>query len=74
VFAFAGPWEIWRGPDGAAVETFTILTTTANDRVRAFHDRMPVIVARSGFATWLEDARPPAEVERLFTRSRRRYA
>jgi hypothetical protein len=55
----------WRGPDAAAVETFSILTTTANDRVRACHDRMPVLVAPPDFATWLDAARPLAEVERL---------
>ncbi len=48
------------------METCTILTTTANDRVRPCHDRMPVLVAPPDFATWLDAARPPAEVERLF--------
>ncbi len=62
----AGLWETWRGPDGAAVETVTILTTTANDRVRPYPDRRPVIVAPPDFATWLDAARPPAEVERPF--------
>ena len=64
--AFAGLRETWRAPDGASVETFTVLTTTANDRVRPYHDRMPVIIAPPDFATWLDAARPPAEVERLF--------
>ncbi len=44
----------------------TSSSTTANDRVRPFHDRMPVIVAPPDFATWLDAARSPAEVERLF--------
>jgi hypothetical protein len=48
------------------VETLTILTTTAHDRVRPFHDRMPLIVAPPDFAAWLDAARPPVEVERLF--------
>jgi putative SOS response-associated peptidase YedK len=29
-FAFAGLWERWRDPEGRAIESFTILTTTAN--------------------------------------------
>jgi len=33
---------------------------------RNYHDRMPVIVAPPDFATWLDAARPPAEVERPF--------
>jgi putative SOS response-associated peptidase YedK len=41
------------------VERFTILTTTANDRVRPYHDRRPVIVAPPDFATWLDAVCPP---------------
>ena len=48
------------------METFTILTTTANDRVRPFHDRTPVLVAPPDLAIRLAAARPPAKVERLF--------
>ena len=45
VFAFAGLWDRWRGPDGHAVETCTILTTTPNELLADVHDRMPVILA-----------------------------
>lgn len=55
-FAFAGLWSIWRDPEqgGKPVETFTILTTEANDLLRPLHDRMPVIVAREDFDLWLD--------------------
>ena len=44
-FAFAGLWSTWRNPEGGQpVETFTILTTDANDLLRPLHNRMPVIV------------------------------
>jgi putative SOS response-associated peptidase YedK len=43
-FAFAGLWECWSGPHGDGRETCTILTTEANDLVRPFHQRMPVIL------------------------------
>jgi len=43
-----------------------ILTTTANDRVRPYHDRMPVLLAPPDFATWLDAVCPLAEVEPLF--------
>ena len=67
--AFAGLWERWRVPEGAAlrgalaerrpgdvVETFTILTTEANATVRALHHRMPVILPPEAFAPWLAGA------------------
>jgi putative SOS response-associated peptidase YedK len=66
VFAFAGLWETWRGDDSGPLDTFTILTTTANERTRPYHDRMPVIVTPLSFDTWLDASSPLAEVERLF--------
>lgn len=53
-FAFAGLWEHWEGSDGSAVKSCTILTTEANDVVRAVHDRMPVILQRQDYARWLD--------------------
>jgi putative SOS response-associated peptidase YedK len=62
-FAFAGLWSSWRDPQalqngGKAepVETFTILTTSANDLIRPLHDRMPVIIDPDRFALWLDPA------------------
>ena len=43
IFAFAGLWDCWRSPNGQAMETCTILTTTPNDMLADVHDRMPVI-------------------------------
>src|SRR5688572_8927166 len=53
VFAFAGLWESWRPAGGEPVQTFTIVTTDANDAVAAIHDRMPVILAPGDADTWL---------------------
>jgi putative SOS response-associated peptidase YedK len=53
-FAFAGLWERWRGPAGKLLDTFTILTTDANDLIRPLHDRMPVILDRKDFGLWLD--------------------
>ena len=51
--AFAGLWEHWQGPDGAPLETATIITTDANELVRPVHDRMPVILQPGDYAAWL---------------------
>jgi putative SOS response-associated peptidase YedK len=54
-FAFAGLWSTWKDPErDQPVETFTILTTDANDLVRPLHDRMPVILLKDEFDLWLD--------------------
>ncbi len=53
LFAFAGLWERWRPRDGEPVETFTIVTTDANDAVAPVHDRMPVILPKETEDAWL---------------------
>ncbi len=53
-FAFAGLWSRWKDPERGPLDTFTILTTDANDWVRGLHDRMPVILAPEDFDLWLD--------------------
>ncbi len=53
LFAFAGLWEHWHGPDGG-VESCTVLTTQANDLVRPVHERMPVILDPDHYDAWLD--------------------
>jgi putative SOS response-associated peptidase YedK len=67
-FCFAGIWESWRRPPmtgeldfgqpldarPAELETFSILTTTANGVVAPVHDRMPVILPPAHYAAWLD--------------------
>jgi putative SOS response-associated peptidase YedK len=60
-FALAGLWERWTDAEGAVVESCTIITTTANDLMRPFHDRMPVILAPVEYGTWL-DPQTPADL------------
>lgn len=52
-FAFAGLWERWSKGD-QPLETFTIITTTANELVAPIHDRMPVILDPADYDAWLE--------------------
>jgi putative SOS response-associated peptidase YedK len=53
LFAFAGLWEVWNGPNGETIESATILTTSANPVTSAIHDRMPVILAPETYNEWL---------------------
>ena len=53
LFAFAGLWEEWKGPDGIEMRTFTVITTTPNELAARTHDRMPAILCRDDEAVWL---------------------
>jgi len=65
-FALGGLWETWTNPAGETLETFTILTTAANDVVRPLHDRMPVILDPRSFDLWLDPAlRDPERLKPL---------
>jgi putative SOS response-associated peptidase YedK len=58
--AFAGLYELWRdrslpGEDPAAwLWSAAIITTTAPDELGEIHDRMPMVIDRSGWADWLD--------------------
>lgn len=53
LFALAGLWEHWMGPDGSELETAILMTIDPNKELSAIHDRMPVIIAPGDFETWL---------------------
>lgn len=55
LFAFAGLWEHWEH-GSQRLETCTIITTEANDKLRSIHDRMPVILLPAAYGTWLDPA------------------
>jgi len=53
-YAFAGLWETWQPPEGALLETFTILTTVPNSLTEPIHDRMPVIIEPKDYDRWMD--------------------
>ena len=72
-YAFAGLWERWRPKEGEALETFTILTTDANEILEPIHNRMPVILEPKEYDRWLEPGsaeRPPVDLLRPFPAER----
>jgi len=54
LFAFAGLWDRWKGPDGNPIESCTILTTEANSLLKEIHNRMPVILSPADYDVWLD--------------------
>lgn len=60
-FAFAGLWDSWDNGDDI-VNTFTIITTSANSLVSGIHERMPVILPGEIEKEWLRDDLTDKEV------------
>ena len=57
IFAFAGLWDRSVADDGSALESFTIITMSANALLSRIHNarrRMPAVLARDALRTWLE--------------------
>ena len=65
LFAFAGLWETWKG-EGSPLDTFTILTTSANAVVEPTHDRMPVVIDPADYGTWLDATKGGGELLRPY--------
>jgi putative SOS response-associated peptidase YedK len=67
-FLFAGLWERRELPGEPVLETCTIVTTTANEVVRPFHERMPVILTDGAADRWLTPGLiSPTDAEKLIT-------
>ncbi|MET0728900.1 MAG: SOS response-associated peptidase [Acidimicrobiales bacterium] len=55
-YAFAGIWEVWKGPakDQEPLRSCAIITTAPNEEMGKIHDRMPVILPPSAWDAWLD--------------------
>jgi putative SOS response-associated peptidase YedK len=50
-----GLWDAWKNPaDGSWLQTYTIITTDANELMMPIHNRMPVILHEGEFNRWLD--------------------
>jgi len=51
-FGMGGLWERWQGDQ--EIESCAVITTTTNELVEPFNERMPVIIAEEDYAHWLD--------------------
>ena len=69
-FAFAGLWDAWKAQDGTWLQSYSIVTTDANELLISarIHDRMPVILHPRDYDRWLdrEGQRPPTDLLRPY--------
>lgn len=61
LYACAGLWEVW-GEGAERIVSCTMITTTPNELAEAYHNRMPAILRREDYATWLDPATSHAEL------------
>jgi len=61
IMCLAGLWERWDKSE-QPLETFTIITTEANEFIAPLHDRMPVVICAEDFDRWLD---PQTRLEEL---------
>lgn len=52
----AGFFKCYDDADTPVSEHFTILTTSANDSMVPYHDRMPILIHKDEIAAWLSGA------------------
>jgi putative SOS response-associated peptidase YedK len=63
IFSFAGLYDIWKDHNnGNEIHSYTIITTTPNEIVGKYHDRMPVVLEKEDENTWLN---PDIEAQQL---------
>jgi putative SOS response-associated peptidase YedK len=54
LFAFAGIYDRWSGPDGTELSSFAIITCPSNELVAPISEVMPAILRRGDERTWLD--------------------
>jgi putative SOS response-associated peptidase YedK len=54
IMSVAGIWDTWHPGLPDQRQSFSILTTAANEFMREIHDRMPVILGRADEEDWLD--------------------
>ncbi|MBB6173221.1 putative SOS response-associated peptidase YedK [Nocardiopsis mwathae] len=69
--ALAGLFERWRDPElpeedpGAWLWTCTVVTTQAAPELEHIHERMPIVVPRDAWDTWLDPAAELADLQHV---------
>ena len=53
LFAMAGIWDVWYDAENHPVNTFSIITTESNQKMKGIHHRMPVILVKDKEEAWL---------------------
>jgi putative SOS response-associated peptidase YedK len=72
-FAFAALWDRW-SKQQPPLETCTILTTQADERIAAIHDRMPLVLMPEEYSLWLDPHQQDVAILQELLRQKRPFA
>lgn len=64
LLGLAGIWEQWDRQE-QLLETCAIITTSPNKLIEPIHNRMPVIINKTDYSTWLDSTTPIEAVHHL---------
>lgn len=57
IFGMAGLYEVAHDTDGKEIKTFAIITSRPNDFLAGIADRMPVILDKKDYESWLDNTK-----------------
>ncbi len=63
VFMMAGIWDSWQISDEKYLNSFSIITTEANDLISSLHERMPVILKKETERDWLKEGLENVDIQ-----------
>jgi putative SOS response-associated peptidase YedK len=61
MFSFAGLFDAWTSKNNEEIKSFAIITTSPNSLIEEVHNRMPVILHKNDYNSWLNPDETNAE-------------
>ena len=66
IIFFAGVWESWKSPSGEIIQSCSIITSAASDKISHLHHRMPVILNPQQADAWIAESTGPELINILY--------
>ncbi len=64
-FALGSIYDIWKDAEDKEFPSFSIITTEPNEVASKFHHRMPLIIPREHWDTWLHESLTQKDIQQL---------
>lgn len=65
IFSVAGLWDTWLNQKNEIVNSFTIITVSANEIMKTIHNRMPAILFEEEERNWIDESIPIGDLKNL---------